>query len=251
MGLWRRLFGVRAPTRPRSGNGSSSFHVWFEDLGSTDAVAVSATIEVLAEPGVDDLYFWALQATFTDASGSDFGAAHLGLQWNPRHPAHRAVNWGGYGRVDDVRSVLTGTNSELPSLPFDPNTRDYPWQAGLPYRLRISRGERGWSGEITDPLGRRQKVRELFAGGDRLRGFVMWSEVFAPCEAPPASVRWSEPTVEFADGSTRRPRRVKLSFPEGCCPNTDTWTDETGVVQMTGTRRRASAGQRLPVPPLT
>ena len=41
--------------------------------------------------------------------------------------------------ISDVRSILDGTASSLPSTPSDPNTRDYPWREGVPYRLRISR----------------------------------------------------------------------------------------------------------------
>ena len=130
------------------------------------------------------LYFWALQASFLDG-GRSYGAAHIGLQWNPRHPSNAAVNWGGYADTGNVHSILKGSPSPLPSTPNDPNTRDYPWRPGVPYRLRISRVASGWRGEITDvSTGDVQHIRDLYAGGDRLGGFVVWAEVFAACDDP-------------------------------------------------------------------
>ena len=123
----RRLRPVPFFRRPRthgfppSGNGASSFHLgWRLPPGAGHLVAASVTLEVLAPPAGDHLYFWALQVAFPGA-----GAAHLGLQWNHRHPGFGAVNWGGYAADG---SLLAGTESPLPSTPADPNTRDYPWQ---------------------------------------------------------------------------------------------------------------------------
>lgn len=44
-------------------------HVWWEPTTAA-TTTVSATLEVLEPPTVDHLFFWALQATFVDASGS-------------------------------------------------------------------------------------------------------------------------------------------------------------------------------------
>ena len=83
MPLFRR---ARTHGFPPSGNGASSFHLgWRLPPGAGHLVSASVTLEVLTPPVVDDLYFWALQVTFPGA-----GAAHLGLQWNHRHPAFGA-----------------------------------------------------------------------------------------------------------------------------------------------------------------
>jgi hypothetical protein len=253
MGWFARLLGrgdAELPDRPSSGNGSSAWHLWWHgvDGGAVPVVAASVTLEVLQLPAVDRLYFWALQASFTDGVRT-YGTAHTGLQWNPRHPGNRAVNWGGYGDVGDVQSVLPGSASPLPSAPDDPNTRDYPWQEAWPYRLRICRGERGWRAEITDLVGGAiVAIRELHAGGDRLAGLVMWSEVFCSCHDPTTVVRWSDMAAERADGSLVHPPSVGLTFPREGCPNTDSVADGGGLLQVSHTPRRARDGESVAVP---
>ena len=251
MGWLQRVLGRDAslPDGPSTANGSSAWHLWWHGVdGGAPVVAASVTLEVLQQPTVDRLYFWALQASFGDGRAT-CGAAHTGLQWNPRHPGSRAVNWGGYGDVGDVETVLPGSESVLRSTPDDPNTRDYPWQEGSPYRLRIARGGHGWSASITDTVtGVATVIRELHAGGDRLTGLVVWSEVFSSCHDPTVVVRWSEPVAERADGSTVRPRSVGLTFPREGCPNTDSAADASGILQVTHTPRRAADGSSLAVP---
>ena len=68
------------------------------NVAPTEATVVEASVvlEVINLPQVAATYFWALQASFTDADGTNQGAGHLGLQWYPPHPHSRAVNWGGY-----------------------------------------------------------------------------------------------------------------------------------------------------------
>ena len=132
-----------------------------------------------------ELYFWALQVTFAQG-GRRFGGAHLGLQWHPRHPGSTAVNWGGYAAAG---GELDGSTSALPSALGNPNTRDLTWEPHRPYRLAVTRDEQvgGWTGWVDD-----LPVRHLFAGGRELTGLMVWSEVFARCDDPPAAVRWSE-----------------------------------------------------------
>jgi hypothetical protein len=228
--------------------GVTAFHLWWQGLGRERLVEVAATLEILEEPRVRHTYFWALQATFADDRRSH-GAAHLGPQWYPRFADSRAMNWGGYASPPD-QAVLAGTPPALPGFADDPNTRGYPWRAGVPYRLRIRRGERGWAGEVTDTsTGARVVLRELLAGGDHLRDVVMWAEVFAPCESPPTLVRWSDLAGLTADGRTVRPDRVSVSLPaEGNCPNTDVVVDGVGICQLTGAVRRSRAGDVLAVP---
>jgi hypothetical protein len=116
---------------------------WNMDENAGPLVEASAVLEILEAPAVAKTYFWALQASFTDDNGGDHGAAHLGLQWDPPHPNSGAVNWGGYPpQNDNWKVTLTGSDSPLPSTTNDPNTRDYPWQVGVRYRLRIFRSPR-------------------------------------------------------------------------------------------------------------
>jgi hypothetical protein len=243
---WRRR---REPPR-EPGKGVSSFHLWWQGLeGPLPLVEVAATVTVLQRPTVERLYFWALQASFL-SSDAVHGAAHLGLQWNPRHPGNTAVNWGGYGDVNEVQSILRGTRSVLPSTPDDPNTRDYPWQEGTPYRLRIFRADGGWRGEVTDvAMGESIVVRDLHAGGDRLGGFVVWAEVFAACTDPKTVVQWSGFTASTAEGEIRRPASVRVTFPTGGdCPNTDVVMSTGGLLQVTNVPRTARDQGVLPVP---
>ena len=59
-----------------------------------------------------------------------------------------------------------------------------------------------WRGEVTDlGSGAVTVVRELLCPGTALADPVVWSEVFAPCDAPGTAVRWSDPVGR---GSTAR-----------------------------------------------
>ncbi len=198
------------------------------------------TLEVLEPPSVERLYFWALQASFLDASGS-VGAGHLGLQWNPRYPDHKAVNWGGY---DTQGSVLPGSDSSLPSTPFDPNTRDFPWLPGRKYRLRIYPSpELGWIGEVTDTdTGVVTIVRNLHAGGDHLGRVMVWTELFCECSDPPAVVGWSEPTAVGLGGEYLAPRALRVNYQADGCSNTNVFTDGDRVYQATASDRITAQG---------
>lgn len=229
----RRRAGRR---RPR-GNGASSFHLWWLDRGPFTAVEVTLAVE--EPPAVPDLYFWALQVGFAGEEGST-GGAHLGLQWNPRHPGSTAVNWGGYTLGGEL---LEGTASLLPSRPSDPNTRDFPWRPGIAYRLRIEGGEEPgwWRGVVTElGDGHRVVVRELAGGGDRLLDPVQWSEVFAPCDAPRVVASWSDPWGEALTGSREPPgyRATFQAYRDGGCVNTDVVVDGGAVRQVTNSPRR-------------
>ena len=202
----------RLTGRPPSPNGASSFHLtWLLGPGD-ELVQVSAVLEVVVPPAVDSLYFWALQASFRDRS-ADRGGAHLGLQWNARHPGGRAANWGGYAPGG---GLLAGSASPLPSTPDDPNTRDYPWEPGRPYRLRISPSPDlagHWQGEVTDLVaGEATVVRHLAAGGDRLSSPMVWSEVFARCDDPSVTVRWSDFEGVTAAGDRVTPRGLSVNY---------------------------------------
>ena len=59
---------------PPSGNGASSFHLWWEVPYGERLTRASVVLEVLEPPQVDRLYFWALQVSFVKPDG---GGAHL------------------------------------------------------------------------------------------------------------------------------------------------------------------------------
>jgi hypothetical protein len=244
-----RWDGTAGP--PRSSNGASSLHLTWDVPApppSDPWVAAEAVLEVRVAPQVASLYFWALQASFSDR-GRHEGAGHLGLQWYPAHPGSTAVNWGGYGA--DGRE-LDGSTSALPSATGNPNTRDFRWAPATPYRLRIARADAGgWSGEVTDlSTGDRTLVRELWAPGDGLTGLVVWSEVFAACDDPSTTVHWSELRLTSSAGVTHDVDRVTVNYQsvaDGGCLSTDARVDGVGIAQVTGVRRSTPLGARLDV----
>jgi hypothetical protein len=232
---------------PTSPNGASSFHAWWQPE-PTDVVEASVTLTVLRAPVVDHLYFWALQVSFAERSGRLRGSAHLGLQWYHAHPGHGAVNWGGN---DPSGAELDGIPAGLPSATGNPNTFDYPWKPGRPYRLRVHRTDEGWRGTVTDDTGRETAVRTLTVGGERLRVLGVWSEVFARCDHPPAAVRWSHPLVVTRGGLSRRPQRVQLTYqPEadGGCTNTATTARGWLLAQQTNAGRPPGGDLAWPQP---
>lgn len=240
---WRP--GRRVRGEPASPNGASSFHLaWV--LGATEPlVEVAAVVEVVVPPAVDRLYFWALQVSFLDGEVYR-GAAHTGLQWNRNHPGGRAVNWGGYA---DGGGLLAGSASPLASAPDDPNTRDYPWQPGRPYRLRVSRapGSPGWwQAEVTDlGSGQASIIRHLYAEADRLALPMVWSEVFARCDHPPVTVRWTGLEATTAADATVVPTGLKVNYEAaagGGCENTTVAGDDRGVLQVTNAERSVAQG---------
>lgn len=203
---------------------------------------MSVELEVVEPPAVARLHFWALQVTF--GSG---GGAHVGLQWNPRHPRSTAVNWGGYAPGG---GLLEGTGSQLPSTPDDPNTRDYPWAPHQPYRLAVGPAPSRpgwWRGSVTDMAsGRTTVVRDLAGGGDALRGPMVWSEVFARCDHPSVAVRWNGFEAVTADGDVVRPEGLAVSYepgPAGGCDNTTVVVPgDGGVLQVTNAERTVPHG---------
>lgn len=244
-GRWSRLMEwgsarldgrPRVSGRPPSANGASSLHLIWEVPTDEELVEASVSLTVPALPSVPRLYFWALQVSFPGGAG-----AHLGLQWGADTPRRlRHVNWGGYGGSG---AELSGGVSELPSSFANPNTRDFDWEPGRPYRLRISRAAGGWAGWVDDTI-----VRCLDAPGETLQSPMVWSEVFADCDHPAVSVRWSELEV-----LTRSGRRVPVSSAlvsyqsrqDGGCDNTSSETDGNAFVQTTNVARTTSKGAVL------
>ncbi len=228
----RRFAGrPRVSGRPSSANGASSFHLIWQVPTREELVEASVQLVVPELPSVPRLYFWALQVSFSDGSG-----AHLGLQWGADPPRRlRHVNWGGYGPSG---TELSGGTSSLPSSFSNPNTRDYDWEPGRTYRLRIRREARGWAGWVDDTL-----VRCLDAHGDALRDPMVWSEVFADCDDPAISVRWSDLVVVTRSGRHVAVDAVVARYQarqEGGCDNTSSSVHGGAFVQSTNAMRETS-----------
>jgi len=243
MGLFD-AFRPRTSGEPTSTNGASSMHLRWRS-GAAETVAVSAVLEVLVPPAVDRLYFWALQASFSDGA-RHLGAGHVGLQWHPEYPGATAVNWGGY---DAAGRELAGSESLLPSTLGNPNTRDFRWESGRAYRLSIARSDEGWRGAVTDIADDATTVvRDLHCGGDRLADPMVWSEVFARCDDPSVTVRWSHFETTGSDGSRHRSKTVGVNYQsraDGGCDNTTVWADNDGVLQVTNSPREVGTGTVL------
>ena len=191
------------------------------DIGA-NATELVVTLEVLEPPRTPHLHFWAVQATFVGPGGKRIAGAHLGLQWYDRHPGSTAVNWGGY-RADGSGRELEGTPSALPSATGNPNTRDFTWSPRRRYLLRITADGDGF---VDDVLIRRLHV----VGATHLTGAVVWSEVFAPCDAPSTAVRWS--------GIGEPAHLTYQSYADGGCTNTRSEPDGDGAwVQRTNVDR--------------
>ena len=201
-----------------------------------EVAEAGVTLTVPTAPAVERLYFWALQVSFPGGAG-----AHLGLQWGADPGRRRRhVNWGGYG--PDGRE-LGGSDPVLPSSFGNPNTRDYDWQEGRPHRLRVSWEGDGWAGRVDDLV-----VRHLAAPGPTLSSPMVWSEVFADCDHPALSVRWSAPEVVTTTGERVPVRSAVTSYQarsDGGCDNTASTVDGDAFVQTTSTPRGNPPGSRL------
>ncbi|MFW2380182.1 MAG: hypothetical protein ACN4GZ_00375 [Acidimicrobiales bacterium] len=235
-----RFFAPRAKTRvsgqPTSSNGASSFHL-FWDVPPEPLRSVAVTLTVLEPPLTPDLFFWALQMSFLE-DGQRTGAGHLGLQHHPRYPGSTAANWGGYGR----NGQELGGELFLPSSLNNPNTCDFEWRPGTPYRLRVEPSPvTGWRGSITDLSTNSEVVlRDLEGSGDALGAPMVWSEVFADCDASSTAIRWSDPTVETMSGYLIQVTSARVNYQSeanGGCSNTTVLEGDTGVVQRTAAQR--------------
>jgi len=256
MPLWRRS---SRPVRRRLANRqvASSFHLWWRfpaDARRAPLVEVSAICEVVVPPAVDALYFWALQAGFHDGRNNR-GAAHTGLQWHGAR--RRAVNWGGYRAEIDGGGELRGSVSPLKRLDQNGNTVAYPWEPGRPYRFRIAHAGAGvddaWRSTITDlTTGDSTVIRDLYAPGHHLVSPVVWSEVFAGCDAPSVMVRWSGLEALTEAGDVVRPASLSVTYQDESasgCENTDVGADYLGVTQTTNTARQVRSGAEVRYPP--
>lgn len=249
--FWSRESPLRETGLPESGNGASSFHLWWDLPVGDRYTAASVTVEVTKRPDVERLVFFALQVAFIKPGG---GGAHLGLQHNPRFPGRGAANWGGY---DPYGGLLEGSESPLPSTRNDLNTRDFDWLEGVAYRLSVTRGEEredgwwAWEGTITDlRSGEETLIRQLWSAGEFLRAPVAWTENFAPCDAPSFQVRWSNAVVVTEGGEIRPVTTMRTdyqAYAAGGCTNTDTVVEGSSFVQTTSVERTTRPGTALTI----
>lgn len=200
------------------------------DIWSSREAAV--TLRVLEEPTVDELYFWAMQVNWYDEEFNLMGGGHVGLQFHPDFVSSgkHAVNWGGY---DADNNLLSGTESSLPSDTLNDNTRNFDWQVGKAYRLKVfSIGDDFWRATINGFV-----IRDLYVpGATFMVPEYLWSEVFADCDDPSVLVEWSFPTVTDAV-ETFPIETGTLNYQDPGCDNTNTYGDNGRVYQQTNTTR--------------
>lgn len=238
---------------PPSANGASSFHLWWRFSQTELLDEVAAVLEVVVPPSVPQLYFWALQAGFHDGQRT-VGAGHTGLQWLPTGAPKPAVNWGGYHAGG---GELEGSLSSLPSLDGNPNTRLFSWQPGRQYELWVRRvpsspgpdGTHAWRASVCDlSSGEQTVIRDLHVPGRYLADPVVWSEVFARCDDPKVTVRWSRLRAITVMGRLVVPEAVAVTYQsrgQGGCDNTTVRLDGDGIAQETNAARTVPNGAVL------
>jgi hypothetical protein len=77
---------------------------------------------------------------------------------------------------------------------------------------------------------------------------MVWSEVFARCDAPAVRVRWSRFAAITAAGQQVPPAAVHVNYQtraDGGCDNTTALADGGAVLQITATHRVVAQGARL------
>lgn len=97
-----------------------------------------------------------------------------------------------------------------------------------------------------------QVIRDLWAPGDRLVSPMVWSEVFARCDAVPVRVAWSNPTAIDERGGVHRVQSARVNYQsvaDGGCSNTEVSVtaaaDGPAWLQSTSTERRTRPGTPL------
>ncbi len=218
----------------------------FWQVPSVPLVEVRATFEVVTPPASPWLYFWALQASF-QRGNQPMGAGHFGLQHHPDYPNNGALNWGGYRHGG---GELAGSTSSLGSAVGNVNTSTFRWEAGQKYQYRIARSpQQGWRGSLIDlRSGSETVVRDLWVDATHLSSPMVWSEVFAPCDAPSVEVAWSDLHGFDHRGQRVDATAVRINYQteaDGGCSNTSVSSRAGAVVQTTNQQRLLASGQIL------
>lgn len=160
-----------------------------------DAEIVGAEIDItVLDDAPQPILFAALQTNFETPDGVQYGANHVGLQWNSASPCRRAVNFGGYL---DPPAVAAGLEHEVsgrytletgrylspdvfPAMPNgDRRTSQYAWEPGHPVRCRVELvGGGTWRATI-DGVPYRES---WYPGTSRIGSMVFWTEYGSvPC----------------------------------------------------------------------
>lgn len=218
---------------------SSFYMVWTGEQDNPDDptdrtlyTQASGKLTIPTTPSVEELYFWAIQVNFYDATETLVAAAHTGLQWAPGYPQSKAVNWGGYLTADD--SELTGTESEFPSTASNDNTRDYEWETGEEYAFKIFYvGDDMWRATVNDVT-----IRDLeVPGATNIANPIFFSEVFAACDDPSHTVQWRDPYLYEADDTAYYfPQANKEYQLLEACDNTNSYGTQYFNMQTNTTR---------------
>ena len=77
---------------------------------------------------------------------------------------------------------------------------------------------------------------------------MVWSEVFADCNAPAAAVQWSQFTVDGADGERQPVDAARVNYQtvaDGGCTRTNSSVVGDAFEQRTSTERTTPQGSRL------
>lgn len=175
------------------------------------------------------------------------GAGHFGLQHHPDYPSNGALNWGGYRHGG---GELSGSTSPLGSAVGNVNTSTFPWEARRKYQYRIARSpEQGWRGSLLDlQSGTETMVRDLWVDATHLSNPMVWSEVFAPCDASSVEVAWSDLHGFDHGGQRVDATAVRINYQteaDGGCSNTSVSARERTIVQTTNHRRHLRTGEIL------
>ena len=91
-------------------------------------------------------------------------------------------------------------------------------------------------------------VRELDIPATSLSSPIVWSEVFADCDHPGVSVRWSDAEVVTRSGGRMAIRSAIANYQsrrDGGCDNTSSVVEGDAFVQRTSTTRVTAPGTRL------
>ena len=149
----------------------------------------------------------------------------------------------GYGAA---RANASGTYVEAPPLGFT------AWRATI---TPLAAGpDVGASADAGSPAhtAEPQVIRDLWAPGDLLVSPMVWSEVFARCDASPVRVAWSNPAAIDERGDVHRVKSARVNYQsvaDGGCSNTEvsvtTTPDGLAWLQSTATQRRTRPGTPL------
>jgi len=99
--------------------------------------------------------------------------------------------------------------------------------------------------------GEQTVIRDLHVSARHLAEPVVWSEVFARCDDPPVSVRWSNLRAVTVTGRPVVPEAVSVTYQprsQGGCDNTSVRLDGTSISQTTNAARTVPDGSVLRLP---